>query len=168
MTGWSEIVPVEDRHLDAILDLNNRHAAELSWLERDELAEMVTRAWQARVIVAMNGNVEAFLLVLDHHADEESPNFRWFKARYPRFAYVDRIVVDEAARGRGHARRLYEDLFASAAGLGLVGCEVNVDPPNPASHTFHATLGFEPVGEEAIHGGAKTVRYYLRDLRAAN
>jgi predicted GNAT superfamily acetyltransferase len=47
------------------------------------------------------GNIDAFLLALDQDADYDSPNFRWFSARYPRFVYVDRIVVASAARGRG-------------------------------------------------------------------
>jgi uncharacterized protein len=41
---------------------------------------------------------------------------------------------------------------------------VNSDPPNPASDAFHAALGFEVVGEAAIHDGAKTVRYLARRL----
>ena len=69
-------------------------------------------------------------------------------------------------RKRGLANRLYEDLFrnAAAAGHDLVVCEVNSDPPNPASDAFHAALGFVEVGHAAIHGGAKTVRYLARSL----
>ncbi|TIP69850.1 MAG: GNAT family N-acetyltransferase, partial [Mesorhizobium sp.] len=72
------------------------------------------------------------------------PNFLWFRERYPRFVYVDRVVVAGEARGRGHARRLYEDLFDHAlrAGQTIVTCEVNAEPPNPASDAFHAALGF--------------------------
>ena len=85
---------------------------------------------------------------------------------YKRFVYVDRVVVAAAARGRGHARRLYEDLFdhVRRAGQVIVTCEVNADPPNPASDAFHAALGFAEVGDAVIHGGKKAVRYYLRQL----
>ena len=71
-----------------------------------------------------------------------------------------------SARGRGHARRLYDDLFQHAlrGGHERVVCEVNRDPPNPASDAFHAALGFSEVGLAAIHGGAKTVRYLARAL----
>ena len=150
----------------AFLALNNAHAEELSWLEPERLHELIERAFFARRV----GSIDAFILAFDQGADYDSPNFLWFRERYPRFVYVDRIAVAPHASGRGLARQIYEELFAFAlnAGHELVTCEVNADPPNPASHTFHATLGFEPVGEEAIHGGAKTVRYYLRDLRAAN
>ena len=45
-----------------------------------------------------------------------------------------------------------------------VVCEVNREPPNPASDAFHAALGFSEVGLAAIHGGSKTVRYLARAL----
>jgi hypothetical protein len=61
---------------------------------------------------------------------------------------------------------LYEDLFAAArtARHNLIVCEVNRDPPNPASDAFHATMRFETVGDASIRGGAKTVRYLARRL----
>lgn len=146
----------------AVLALNNRHAEELSWLEPEELSHLVEEAFH----VARIGDLEAFLIVFDQDADYDSPNFLWFKARYPRFVYVDRIVVAADARGRGHARRLYDDLFerAARAGHDVVVCEINCDPPNPVSEAFHAALGFFHVGEARIHGGKKAVRYFARPL----
>ena len=146
------------------LALNNAHATELSWLDARRLAELTARAFYARRV----GEVDAFLLAFDQDADYDSPNFLWFRDRRPRFVYVDRIVVAPEARGRGYARRLYDDLFGEArrAGHDQVVCEVNTEPPNPASDAFHLALGFEEVGAAAIHGGAKTVRYLRRALSA--
>jgi len=95
-----------------------------------------------------------------------SPNFLWFGARYPRFVYVDRIVVASSARGRGCARRLYRDLFQHAAEAGheRVVCEVNSNPPNPASDAFHAALGFVEVGTASVYDGSRTVRYLSHAL----
>lgn len=150
----------------ALLALNNAHAMELSWLEPDRLRHLVAQAFLAKRI----GEVEAALLAFDQGADYDSPNFLWFRARFPRFVYVDRIVVAGHARGRGHARRLYRDLFEQArrAGHDIIVCEVNIDPPNPASDAFHAELGFVEVGTAAIHGGAKTVTYLARQLSDAD
>jgi predicted GNAT superfamily acetyltransferase len=146
----------------AMLALNNIHAQELSWLEPERLPYLVEQAFLARRI----GNLDAFLLAFDQDAQYDSPNFLWFRARYPRFVYVDRIVVASSARGRGHARRLYLDLFEQAAHAGheWVVCEVNARPPNPESDAFHAALGFVEVGHASIHNDRKRVRYLLRAL----
>ena len=146
----------------ALLALNNAHAQELSWLEPERLEYLIGEAFLARRI----GNFDAFLLAFDQDARYDSPNFIWFRARYPRFVYVDRVVVAPSARGRGCARRLYSDLFEHAvrAGHDRVVCEVNKMPPNPASDAFHAALGFVEVGTASVHDGSRTVRYLSQTL----
>jgi predicted GNAT superfamily acetyltransferase len=141
----------------ALLALNNAQAQELSWLEGERLEYLVGEAFLARRI----GHLDAFLLAFDQDARYDSPNFIWFRARYPRFVYVDRIVVALSARGRGCARRLYSDLFEHAvrAGHDRVVCEVNKIPPNAASDAFHAALGFVEVGTASVYDGSRTVRY---------
>jgi uncharacterized protein len=150
-----------DLHGD-VLALNNAHAVELSWLEPGELFALLGQAFYARRV----GKLEAFLLAFDQSAVYDSPNYLWFRQRYARFVYVDRVVVAPAARGRGRARVLYDDLFrcAKVAGHDVVVCEVNREPPNPASDALHAALGFEQVGWAKINEGQKTVRYLSRAL----
>jgi len=145
-----------------LLALNNAYAAELSWLEAERFRHLVAEAFMARRI----GEAEAFLLAFDQDAAYDSANFLWFRVRYPRFVYVDRVVVDARARGQGHARRLYRALFAQArrAGHERVVCEVNASPPNPASRAFHADLGFVEVGTGLVGGGSKIVSYLLCEL----
>jgi predicted GNAT superfamily acetyltransferase len=145
-----------------LLQLNNTNAQALSWLTEDRLIELVGHAFVARRI----GDVEAFILAFDQDAPYDGENFLWFKARYRRFVYMDRVVVAEAVRGRGYAKRLYRDLFATAArcGQNLIACEVNTDPPNPASDAFHVGFGFEQVGAASLRSAEKTVRYLLLDL----
>lgn len=144
-----------------LLALNNAHAEELSLLSAERMGALAGEAFMAARI----GEAEALLMAFDQDADYDSPNFIWFRDRYEQFVYVDRVVVDPAQRGRGLARRLYEALFARAAGAGhtLVVCEVNAEPPNPASDAFHAALGFAEVGQATLAGG-KTVRYFARRL----
>ncbi len=145
-----------------MLALNNAHAEALSWLEPERLQYLAAHAFLARRI----GDLDAFLLAFDQEAPYDSPNFLWFRARYARFVYVDRIVVASSARGRSYARLLYRELFAQAseAGHERVVCEVNARPPNPESDALHAALGFVEVGSASIHNDSKTVRYLLRTL----
>ncbi|WCS28583.1 GNAT family N-acetyltransferase (plasmid) [Methylobacterium sp. NMS14P] len=162
MTSLREISSAD---VASILALNSAHVAELSLLDEQGLSELVAGSFHAR----RTGREEAFLIALDErHPTYASPNYLWFRRRYRRFVYVDRIVVAEHARGRGLARTLYEDLFrqASEAGHDLIVCEVNSVPPNAASDAFHARLGFAEVGAAVIHGGAKTVRYLALRLQA--
>ncbi|MEL6477511.1 MAG: GNAT family N-acetyltransferase [Pseudomonadota bacterium] len=151
-----------DADLDWVLALNRVHEAELSPLDRARLADLSHGAFSATVAEPQAG----FLITFDQDADYDSPNFLWQRARYPRFVYVDRIAIDAAHRRKGLAEALYADLFtrARAAGHEVICCEVNSDPPNPASDRFHARLGFEVVGERHLDDRGKTVRYYARPL----
>ena len=150
--------------LGALMALNNDHAVELRFETPDSFRALIAEAWLA---LAPADNA-ALLLVFAQDAAIEGPNFLWFKARYARFLYIDRVVVAPAARGRGLARRLYETAFAAgaAAGFDLIGCEVNLEPPNPASDAFHAALGFAEVGDAWLTAG-KRVRYFTRRLALA-
>ena len=154
--------PISDIIVPNILALNNAHAVELSWLDIDRLKLLVQQAFYARMI----GSADVFLLAFDQSADYDSPNYIWLRRRYTRFVYVDWIVVALARRGRGYARLLYTDLFEHGrrAAHQLVVCEINSDPPNPASDAFHAAFEFEEVGRATIHHGSKTVRYLARAL----
>jgi predicted GNAT superfamily acetyltransferase len=163
LTTAAPVVDLCAAHARSLLALNNAHLIELSVLDEASLQSLLDGAFYARGI----GNLAAALIALDQsHPRYASPNYLWFRARYPRFVYIDRVVVDPVARGQGHARRLYADLLqqAAAAGHGLVVCEVNANPPNPASDAFHASLGFTEIGSATIHGGAKTVRYLARHV----
>ena len=157
-----EPIAISTEMEEAVLVLNNTHAVELSWLEREQLRVLLKQAFYARRI----GTVDAFLVAFDERADYDSPNYLWFRARYPRFVYVDRVVVAPSARGRGLARALYADLFdcAGHANHDLVVCEVNITPPNLASDALHAALGFSEVGRATIHNGSKMVRYLSRPI----
>jgi uncharacterized protein len=149
--------------LEATLSLNNAHAKETSLLDESSLGVMLRLAFYAR---GLDRGATALLLALDHNAPYDNPNFNWFKQHFDAFVYIDRIVVADCARGRGIARRLYLDLFAAAerSGHPRVVCEVNMDPPNPASDAFHAVMGFVEIGQATIHDGLKTVRYFEKAL----
>lgn len=154
--------PIDTAAEAAVLDLNETNVVMLAPMSADELREMTANAFAAFVA---DGD-EGFVIAFDQDAAYDSPNFLWFRDRYERFVYVDRIVIGEAARGKGLGRAFYEALFerARAAGHSMVTCEINREPPNPGSDAFHEKLGFVIVGDGEPSPG-KLVRYLARTLR---
>jgi len=147
----------------AMLALNNANAAETSLLDEAGMVALLKAAFFAR---GTERGITAFLIALDNNAPYVNPNFRWFQEHRKSFVYIDRVIVAETSRGNGIGRKLYLDLFAAAkqARHDRVVCEVNINPPNPASEAFHASMGFIGIGEAIIHDGKKTVRYFEKIL----
>ena len=148
-----------------ILDIN---AAEEEKTSRIDLARItqLDRWSDYHRVALVDDEVVGFLLVMSETSDYDGENFRWFVERYSRFLYVDRIVIDRSAAGRGVGSALYRDLiqFAATQGCPLLCCEINVSPPNPVSHAFHAHFGFEEVGRSAEAGTPKVVSYQVTEI----
>jgi predicted GNAT superfamily acetyltransferase len=140
--------------------LNNAHAVELSAETVASFTHLVETAslahWQP----------EGFVLAFDETAPRTGQNFLWFRARYASFVYVDRVVVQASARGRGVGHALYAQVlrFARATGRPRVVCEVNLEPPNPVSRAFHVSMGFVRVGEARLEQAGKVVEYLSLEL----
>lgn len=154
------IRPLVRADYDWVLKLSAENEVETSHLDAGALGTLLRESCYACVL-----DRDAYLICFAPGAEYESPNYRWFEARYPEFVYVDRIVVSSAARGKGVARALYEDLFSFAAETGAprIVCEVNSNPPNPGSDAFHARMNFVEVGQVRLENG-KSVRYLSRDI----
>ena len=141
----------------AIPAVNRIEEKDLRQLHRQSEILLVARAGEA---------LAGFLLALNEHAEYESINYQYFRRRYSRFAYVDRIVVSESFRRMGIGAGLYEALFEATGHLPRIACEVNVKPANPASMHFHGRLGFSVVAEQDTEGGSKRVALMVRERQA--
>lgn len=144
--------------LPTVLRLNNAAVPAVPAEDRAGLDALVRLVSLALVAESDDGPA-GFLLAMEPGVDHASENYRWFSAGDPDFLYVDRIVVDAAARGGGIGAALYAAAFEHARRTGRrrVTCEVNVRPENPGSLRFHARLGFERVGEQETKGGSVRV-----------
>jgi predicted GNAT superfamily acetyltransferase len=151
---------------DRVVQLNQSEVPQVGAISRDELVRLSQEACYFKTLKTGLGKTAGFLLVLNEKGNYLSPNFLWFKARYPRFTYIDRIVVASAHQGRGAGQLFYNDLKSFAAKLGspVLTCEVNLRPPNPTSLNFHQRFGFQKVGEQATEGGKKTVCLMAMEL----
>jgi predicted GNAT superfamily acetyltransferase len=147
---------------DELLRVNNASAKETSLLSSERFDQLIALARVALFIPPAS----AFLLAFEQADNYDGGNFLWFKSRFAKFLYIDRVVVAEEYRRHGLGRFLYADVFKRATELGhtRVVCEVNVQPPNPVSDKFHTDRGFREVGRATIADGAKTVRYLAATL----
>ncbi|MBM4384756.1 MAG: GNAT family N-acetyltransferase [Deltaproteobacteria bacterium] len=157
--------PAGPTDFSAILALNAESVHFLSPLDAVRLAALHREA-ALRLVACRANEVAAFLLAFREGAAYDSENYRWFAARYPRFLYVDRVVVSAAQRGQRIGDALYAALFAHAreSEVSTVVCEYDLDPPNPASQRFHAKHGFREVGTQLVAGGKKRVSMQLLEL----
>jgi len=148
-----------------ILEINETEEDKTSRIDLARITQLDHWSDYHRVAVAED-EVIGFLLVMSETSEYEGDNFRWFVERYSRFLYVDRIVIDRAVARRGVGSSLYGDLiqFAATHGWSKLCCEINVLPPNPVSHTFHAGFGFKEEGRSAEASASKVVSYQVAEL----
>lgn len=151
----------------AVLALNLEAEALMSPMDAARLAMLDRQSVYYR-IVRDGDAVVAFLIALDETADYDSPNYQWYRQRYPRFLYIDRIAVAASHRARRLGGLLYADLFAFARerGYDTLAAEFYIAPFNEASSRFHARHGFVEVGRQWVAGGTKQVSLQVARVAA--
>jgi uncharacterized protein len=149
-------------NLEVFLRLNRECENQLWPATAEQLSAFLRMAYHAAV--AQDG--VGMLIAFDHEAPYNNSNFAWFKERYVRFVYIDRVAVAASARGRGVARSLYEALIAKARSDNhtILCTEFYSDPPNPQSEAFHSAMGFMTVGHAFLPERGKSIRRVARKI----
>lgn len=116
-------------------------------------------------VAEMDGRAVAFLMAMTDSVDYDNANYRWFRERLKRFVYVDRVVVSPDARGLGIGSALYSQVqsWAIDATLFWLVAEMDIDPPNVGSLSFHKSEGFAQLGTRVLDNG-KTVSMQMRQI----
>lgn len=137
------------RDVPAILTLNNDATPAVPTATEVELANLLGLSSFSFAAV-VEDDVVGFVIGFAPGSNYASPNYRYFEERGTDHLYVDRIVVAEEARGMRIGQTLYDRVAELAVSQGRVEvtCEVNLDPPNPASLAFHRRVGFHEVGQQ--------------------
>jgi predicted GNAT superfamily acetyltransferase len=132
-----------------------QHTSPMDVARLDELHQLAAY----HKVACVEGQVAAFLLAMREDAPYRNDNFEWFRSRFPRYLYVDRIVVSPQFRGLRLGAQLYDDLFgfAQISEVPVITCEYNIVPPNEPSRRFHDRYGFEEQGTQWVAGGTKQV-----------
>lgn len=150
--------------LDVVLELNESEVPHLGRVDLERMYWFAEHATYFRV--ARSGErLAAFLVGLRPGTPYRSVNYRWFCNEYEDFAYIDRVAVATDFRRNGLASRLYDDFADSVpTDVGVLTCEVNINPPNEESMRFHKRLGFSQVGTQSTENGSKEVALLAKSL----
>lgn len=146
------------------LTLNNSEVPHVSASVDYKFPRFIESAAWAPVAVRDNKPL-GFAVLFLAGSTYNSENYRWVAARYSRFLYLDRIIVDPAHRGQGIGHALYENAIEFGRSRApILTCEVNTKPSNPESMQFHKNLGFKPLGKQKTEDGKKSVVILGLDL----
>ena len=159
------IRPATKADFQNILALNEELVHFLSHLTMDKLAHLYHEA-AIKLVVEVQGEFAGFLLGFREGADYDSINYTWFESHYPKFLYVDRIVIKPGTQSGGLGSALYQEIFriAKETQVPVVTAEYYVVPPNVISEKFHTRFGFEEVGRQQTTDGQKTVSLQVAKL----
>ncbi len=149
---------VREHELDSVLALNNAAGPSILPMDAAKARFFWEHAEYFRV-AEQDGLITGFLAAFSQDAPHDSPNFLWFRERYERFLYIDRIVIARPRRGGGRGRAFYADVqsFAELRWPRLC-CEVFLQTGNDPALLFHGGFGFREVGQQVMAG---------TDIRAA-
>lgn len=144
------VLAIRDVHqhdLDAVLALNNAANGGISPMDGTQLRHFFRIADYFRV-AEIDGHLAGFLIALREHADCREARFQWFRQRYERFVYIDRIVVANAYRRHGLGRVFYSDAQSFAEPRApMLACAVVLEPRDDVAVLFHGTYGFQEMGQ---------------------
>ena len=141
---------VREHELDSVLALNNAAGPAILPLDAARLRRLFESAEYFRV-AERDGTLAGFLIGFGSGADHDSSNFAWFRARYPDFFYIDRVVVASRRRGGGVGRALYADVQSYAElRYPQLACEVFLQPGTDHALLFHGSFGFREVGQHVM------------------
>lgn len=116
-------------------------------------AELAAKAGEETLILATEGERIVGCLLLKLDADR---------------AYVGKLAVDDAFRGRGIARRMLALAEAKARAAGHDAIELQTRVELHENHAAFARLGFEKTGETAHAGYARPTSVTMRKRLAVS
>lgn len=155
---------VREHELDAVLAINNAAGASILPMDAAKLRFFWEHADYFRV-AEQDGVITGFLIGLSHDAPHDSPNFLWFRERYPRFLYIDRIVIAPSRQRHGRGRTFYADVQSFAeVRWPLLCCEVFLQPGTNHALLFHGSFGFREAGQQAMPGTALRAAMLTKEL----
>ena len=155
---------VREHELDQVLALNNAAGPGILPMDAGKLRFFWENADYFRV-AEKDGHLAGFLVALSHGAPHDSPNFLWFRERFPEFLYIDRIVIASTRRGAGAGRVFYGDVQSFAeVRVPRLCAEVFLEGSNHPALLFHGSFGFREVGQHVMPGHGLRAAMLVKEL----
>lgn len=155
---------VREHELDSVLALNNAAGPAILPLDANRLRRFFRSAEYFRV-AERDGSLAGFLVGFGPDAGHDSDNYAWFRERYPRFFYIDRIVVASRRRGGGVGRAFYADVQSHAElRYPHLACEVFLEQGNDPALLFHGSFGFREVGQRVAPDTGVRAAMLMKEL----
>jgi uncharacterized protein len=155
---------VREHELDLVLALNNAAGPGILPMDAAKLNYFWEHAEYFRV-AEKDGLLAGFLVALGQDAQHDSPNFLWFRERYPEFLYIDRIVIASTRRGAGVGRVFYGDVQSFAeVRVPQLAAEVFLEGSSHPALLFHGSFGFREVGQHVMAGPALRAAMLVKEL----
>ena len=102
-----------------------------------------------------------FIFLYDEKTYYDSLNYLYFKNRYQKFLYVDRIIIAGEYQKKGYGQQLY-DFVIDTHNPDIFCCEVNITPPNRQSLSFHHKYGFKEIGQQNVYNKVVSLLTYSK------
>ena len=155
---------VREHELDLVLALNNAAGPGILPMDAAKLRFFWENADYFRV-AEKDGLLAGFLVALSQDAPHDSPNFLWFRERYPEFLYIDRIVIASTRRGAGVGRVFYGDVQSFAeVRVPRLAAEVFLEGTNHPALLFHGSFGFREIGQFVMTGPGLRAAMLVKEL----
>ena len=155
---------VREHELDLVLALNNAAGPGILPMDAGKLRFFWENADYFRV-AEHDGLLAGFLVAVGQDAPHDSPNFLWFRERYPEFLYIDRIVIASTRRGAGVGRVFYGDVQSFAeVRVPRLCAEVFLEGSNHPALLFHGSFGFREAGQHVMPGPGLRASMLVKEL----
>lgn len=155
---------VREHELDLVLALNNAAGPGILPMDAAKLHFFWENADYFRV-AEKDGLLAGFLVAVSQDAPHDSPNFLWFRQRYPQFLYIDRIVIASTRRGAGVGRVFYGDVQSFAeVRVPRIAAEVFLESSSHPALLFHGSFGFREVGQHLMAGPGLRAAMLVKEL----
>ena len=136
--------------LKLIHEWNESTVPKVNSLTFEEFSLQSINCTYSYIQYSSDSNPVGFIFLYDEKTEYDSLNYLYFKKRYQKFLYVDRIIITGEHQKKGYGQQLYDFVIETHKPT-IFCCEVNITPPNKQSQSFHQKYGFKEIDQQTVY-----------------